>query len=119
MKGEKIKELIKKGAFIKVVNRPDKKHEKSVLEFRLFINENTFYTITKYQSFSFLSDEQKKLVEFYEHVKKNIVEAPFNVRLAWNSEIVKGREKNSLSTKQFREIIMHQAITKKEYLELE
>lgn len=118
MDGEKIQKLLKQGATIKIINCADKKHEKSVLQFRIYTSENSFYPITKFQAIKHLNKDQKTALKIYEDVNKNIIKAPFNVRLNWNIEIQQAKEKNSLTTEQIQKMVIHEAIKQKQYLEL-
>lgn len=119
MDGKKINELMLKGAKIKIVNTPNKKHEKSVLEFRIFINNNTFFNITKFQALKHLSNEQKRLLNVYDYVISNVINAPFNIRLNWNVKIQDGKKAFNLSKDLTEQMFIHEAITQKKYLELQ
>ena len=119
MSGKKINELMLNGAKIKVVNTPNKKNEKSILEFRLFINNDTFYNITKFQALKHLSNEQKRILNVYDYVVNNVINAPFNIRLNWNVKIQEGKKAFNLSRELTEQMFIHEAITQKKYLELQ
>lgn len=64
-----ISEALSNGGKISIVIRADKAYTKSVLEYRLYSDETTFISLTKYQAKRWLSSFQLEMEQKYNKVK--------------------------------------------------
>jgi len=67
--GELITSLMSNGGKLSVIITSDKNYTKSIMQYRLYSDERTFLTITKFQAKKWLSDYQKSEIAIYDEVK--------------------------------------------------
>ena len=115
-----LQETLKTGNYSKIVicSTANKSYDKTVLQFRVYLNEDTLILATKYKVLKYITKEQKSVLEKYEDFKNNIFNAGFNKKLEWNIKYTKAKNSNTLTKELIEEQIILDSLKNHTYLEL-
>jgi hypothetical protein len=84
--------MIKNGVTVIVI--PNKKHNGTTIDYRVFKSKDVFVSITKYQALKYMTQSQKDNLSLYEEVKRLMdPKQPIKDRIE-NNRIIKDRNKN-------------------------